>query len=136
MRILGVDYGAQRTGLAVGDTETGLAFPLAVLKATDCAVLAAEILKVAQTEGCGKIVVGVPQRLTGDGQPGPTQCEAMAVVLNLSALTDLPIETEDERFTTAYAERLKREAGESVRGGADALAAALILETYMERMKE
>lgn len=133
MRLLGIDYGRARTGIALGDTEVGLAFPHAVLETKDIPSLAAALAALAKTEDCEKIVVGVPRRLTGDASKGETEGEALALVEELKKVSGLPVDTEDERFTTAYAERLKRDAGGAVKIGADALAAAAILETYMVR---
>jgi putative Holliday junction resolvase len=136
MRILGIDYGLARTGLAIGDSETRLAFPLAVLEGADMEALAEKVAATAEAEDCERVVVGMPTRLTGAGEAGETERRVTDFIAALAARTDLPIDTEDERFSTAYAERLKREAGPALKIGTDALAAAAILETYMERLRE
>jgi putative Holliday junction resolvase len=134
---LGVDYGMARTGLAVGDTDTGLSFPLSVIPTVTLEKLADDIAAVAKREGAGGIVVGMPKRLTGDASAtaGTTECAAASLAVLLAERTGLPIEEEDERFSTAMAERSKRDAGGAVRIGADAIAAAVILETFLDRAR-
>lgn len=135
---LGIDYGKARTGVAVGDTDTGLAFAHSVIPTVSLDRLADAIAAVARREMAAGIVVGMPKRLTGDSSApvGVTESEAMELSALLAARTGLPIEAEDERFSTIMAERQKRDAGGAVKIGADALAAAVILESYLDRVRK
>jgi putative Holliday junction resolvase len=124
--------------LAVGDTDTGLSFPLSVIPTLTLERLADDIASVAKSEGVVGIVVGMPKRLTGDAAAtaGVTECAAASLAVLLAERTGLPIEEEDERFSTAMAERSKRDAGGAVKIGADAIAAAVILESYLDRARK
>ena len=135
---LGIDYGAARTGVAVGDTDTGLAFAHSVIPTESLDKLADAIAAVAKREMAAGIVVGMPKRLTGDASAtaGVTECEETDLAVLLDVRTGLPIEEEDERFSTAIAERRKRDAGGVIKIGADALAAAVILESYLDRVRK
>jgi putative Holliday junction resolvase len=133
MLILGVDYGRSRTGVAIGDTETGLTFPLKVIEEREMAVLADQLLRLAADEDCQAIVLGRPVRLTGGSRQGEIEQVVMALAKQLAADGRFAVETEDERLSTAYAEKMKRAAGSASKIAADAIAAAAILETYLER---
>jgi putative Holliday junction resolvase len=135
MRALGVDYGTSRTGIAVGDSETGLSFPFAVFEEKDMDELVKRILEVASGEGCETIVVGCPVRLTGHKEMGETEKLVHELVSRLRSAEKMEVVIEDERMSTAYAEKMKREAGSAAKMGADAIAAAAILETYLERVR-
>ncbi len=134
MKILGVDYGSKRVGLAAVDTETALAFPLRSIPSAQAGELAAAIIAAAVEEGAGRIVVGLPRRLSGSGPAGDTERSVAELVGALRSKTALPIDTEDERLTTALVERERREAGLTKKQfDKDAVAAAALLETYVAR---
>jgi putative Holliday junction resolvase len=124
-RVIGVDHGLKRVGVAVGDDETGMAFPRPVLKAANAAT---DVRRLAEEEGTRRVVVGLP--LNADGSEG--QQAAIARGFG-DALTDLGLEVtfSDERLTSWAAEQ---EAGSANRPNAsnaiDSAAAALILEQY------
>ncbi len=135
MKLLGVDYGTKKTGLATADTAVPLAFPLRTIEAVTPQDAAKAVAEAAAAEGADRIVVGVPYRLSGEDEPGESQRAVAAVLAALRPLTAVTVETEDERLSTAAAARLLREAGGPKRRGADdALAAAAILETYIARL--
>ena len=134
MKLLGVDYGTTRAGLATGDTEVSLAFPLRSFAVESEVQIVTEVLSAAKNEDAEAIIVGIPYRLRDVEKRGETEVAIMALIDALKEATTLPIETEDERFTSAIAERRRREAdipGKSF--DTDAAAAVVILETYMER---
>lgn len=136
MRLLGVDYGMARVGLAVADTDLMMAFPLSSLPAVPAEDLIAGVAAVADAESAVKIVVGIPSRLAGGGEPGETERAVAAFIEALKSQTQMDIVTEDERLTTALVEKERRAAGiKSKDFDRDAAAAAAILETYMERNK-
>ncbi len=134
MKILGVDYGSKRVGLATVDTEVAMAFPLRSMPSARPGELAAAIIAAADAEAAGKIVVGLPRRLSGSGPAGDTEQAVIELVEALRSRTSLPVDTEDERLTTALVERERREAGLTKKQfDKDAAAAAALLETYIGR---
>jgi putative Holliday junction resolvase len=138
-RVLGIDVGERRIGLAISDPSGTLARPLSTLTVggPDDAVarVAAEIARLAADEdGLAAIVVGAPSRL--DGTPTPQARSVDAFVDALRARTALPIAREDERLSSREAEsrlavfeRDWRRRKEKL----DAAAAAVILQDYLDR---
>lgn len=134
MKLLGIDYGTKRIGIAVGDTDPFFVHPLRTI-ASDREDAAQEIGRIAVEEDAKRIVVGMPYRMTGEGRPGETEGEAGRFAAALRKETGIPVEVEDERLTTAVADRLRKEAGTPKgRFDRDAAAAAVLLESYIERM--
>lgn len=134
-RVLGVDLGSRRIGLAVSDTSRTLATPLTVLeRRADSRADHVAILETARAEEATSIVVGMPRSLSG-GQ-GPAARAAAEEIDELRALAGdaISVEQHDERFTTVTAQRRLRESG--TRKGTtaiDAAAAAEILQSYLDR---
>lgn len=133
-RVLGVDLGARRIGLALSDASGTLATPLAVLQRTDDARLDHEaILDAARDAGAARVVVGLPRSLSG--AVGPAAQRAHAEIADLRSLAGdaIAVEEHDERFTTVIAQRRLRDGGKR-RGAApiDAAAAAEILQSYLD----
>ena len=133
-RVLGVDLGTRRIGLAVSDVSRTLATPLTVLeRQADARADHVAILDVARQEEATSIVVGMPRSLSGAEGPA-----ARAAADEIDALRELAgdaitVEQHDERFTTVTAERRLREGG--ARKGTtpiDAAAAAEILQSYLD----
>lgn len=125
-RVIGVDHGGRRVGVAVGDDETGLAFPRAVVATRG----AAEVIgRLAAEEGTDRVVVGLP--LNMDGSEGRQADAARAFGRELTDI-GLDVTFADERLTTWDA---KERAGGSRRrsraNAIDSAAAALILEQYL-----
>ncbi len=123
MKVLALDYGSARTGVAVSDPTGTVARPLEVVEAADSENGLARIVELAQREEAERIVVGLPVTLRGErgGQADATE----RFVERLRAAVDAPVETFDERFTTTLAR-----AGET-RAAEDAVAAAHLLSTYL-----
>lgn len=136
-RVLGVDLGSRRIGLAASDPSGVLASPLRVLaRAGDVAVDHAAIVAAAHEVGADRIVVGLPLSL--DGGRGPA---ALAVLDEVDALravarpAGVEVDTYDERFSTVTAEQGLREAGATRskrRSTIDAAAATVILQSWLE----
>jgi putative Holliday junction resolvase len=133
MRILGVDYGQKRVGLAISD-ETGTIAQSVdyVVGGSDRKVIE-EVLRVAKDRAAGKIVVGVPVRM--NGTPSPQTGRTLQFVTTLKQSTPLPIEPWDERLTSVQAERVliegnvrRKERKEKI----DKLAAQLMLQSYLD----
>jgi putative Holliday junction resolvase len=130
MRIVALDYGEKRIGVAVAQTELGIALPLAVLPADLNAVL--RFLRKQQPD---RIVVGIPYRLSGEA--GHRAQQVQAFIDALRAHLDIPIDTIDERFSSREAESRLIQAGyrrRDRRAVQDSIAAALLLETYLRRL--
>jgi putative holliday junction resolvase len=123
VKVLALDYGAARTGVAVSDPTGTLARPLVVVEraATESGI--AELLDLARREDVERIVVGLP--LTLRGARGLQAEETERFIAELRAATELPVETYDERFTTRLARSSASAAPE------DAVAAAHLLTDYL-----
>lgn len=125
MRLLGIDYGAKRVGLALSDEGGRFAMPHDVLRNDD--KLIAHIAALCQQKGVGQIVVGESKNL--NGQPNPIMAAAARFAEALQSATGLPVVFEPEMFTSAEAERIQ---GKTT--WLDASAAALILKSYIDRV--
>ena len=127
MKVLALDYGSARTGVAVSDPTATLARPLGVVERAGSEAGLARVVDLAHAEEVDRIVVGLPVTLRGER--GAQAAETERFVAALEAAADIPVETWDERFTT-------RLAAGSVAAGAraeeDALAAAYLLTSYLE----
>ncbi len=140
MRVLGIDVGRRRVGLAISDRSGTIARPLATItiarREEAVGLLAAEAARLAgEEDGLGTIVVGVPRRL--DGTPDEETAGVEAFVAALRARVTMPVMTEDERLTSreaesrlAFNERDWRKRKQRL----DAAAAAVILQDYLDRI--
>ncbi len=136
MRALGVDVGERRIGLAVSDPSGLIASPLGVLTRDEQTDAVAEVLARAQEVGAQVIVVGMPIDLRGEA--GVAAQRMGEFVERLRAAGPLPVEICDERLTSAAAARAMQEAGlteRDRRGQIDKVAAALILQTWLDRRR-
>lgn len=125
MRILGIDYGAKKTGLAIADNETKIASPLFVVTGGMEGV--DQIKTVINEEGIEKIVIGLPT-ITAEGQVSNHREATLAFIEFFKKTINLPVNTVDEQFTSKESERLRAEGAEAEE---DALAAMLILQDYL-----
>jgi putative Holliday junction resolvase len=125
VKVLALDYGSARTGVAVSDPTGTVARPLEVVPRAASDAGLARILEIATAESVGLIVVGLPVTLRGER--GLQAEETERFVARLCDVTDVPVESFDERFTTALARR----AGET-RAAEDAVAAAHLLTSYLQ----
>ena len=133
MRVLAVDPGSKRIGLAVSDPSGTIANPLTVLTHVARAVDAAAVAALAVEQGAGLIVVG--QSLDDDGQPTFEGRRAARFAEALRTQTDLPVVLWDEAFTTqdARSARIAMGVSRKKRGGhLDELAAAVLLQSYLD----
>ncbi len=129
MRILGIDYGDKKIGLAFGDSTAQIAVPLDVVPNAGQETIDV-FAKKASAEDIDVIVVGVP--LSTGGHHGPEQLEkTRAFIKALESAVSIPVMEEDESFTTAESIRMQREEG--AEADEDALAAMLIIRSFMER---
>jgi putative Holliday junction resolvase len=121
LKVLALDYGSARTGVAVSDPSGTLARPLCVVERAGTAAGLARLRELVQEEGAERVVVGLP--LTLRGTRGEQARETEGFVESLRAAVDIPIETFDERFTTTLAGPGPDD---------DARAAAHLLSSYLE----
>lgn len=136
MRVLGIDLGSKRIGVAVGDTAIGVATPVEVLlrrgadRAADRRALRDRVIEWE----AGLVVVGLPLSL--DGSDGPAAIAARAEVDELARVVGVPVELHDERLSTVTAHHALREAGVASRKRkqvVDAMAATVILQDWFDR---
>src|SRR5262245_41998035 len=141
MRVLGVDVGGRRVGLAISDATRTLARPLTTLTVSSAAdavdrVAATIASLAAEDDGLSAVVVGMPVHL--DGSPSDASARVRAFIAALAARTVVPIATEDERLSSREAEsRLAHRERDWRKRKAklDAAAAAVILQDYLDRSR-
>lgn len=141
MRVLGVDVGRRRVGLAISDPTATLARPLRTLTVASPAdavrQVAAEVARLAsEDDGLTTIVVGMPAAL--DGSPTDATATAAGFITALKARVTLPIVEGDERLTSREAESRLAERERDWRRRKrtlDAAAAAIILQDYLDRRR-
>ena len=131
-RILGLDFGRARIGVAISDELQMLAHPLETIPANEKPVSrVAEIVREKQVD---HVVAGIPRQM--NGQIGTAATEALEFVEKLRAILPCPVVTWDERLTTVAAHRALRDAGKKTRhtrAYVDQVAAQMILQTYLDR---
>ncbi len=133
MRILAVDHGEKRIGLAISDPTGSLAHPLRVIEHVSRTVDAAQVAEAAQREEAGLIVIG--QSFDEEGRPNLAGRRAARFAEALRSQTSLPIVLWDESFSTQEARQTRLELGGRRRdraGHLDDLAAVFILRSYLE----
>jgi putative Holliday junction resolvase len=134
VRVLGLDVGRRRIGVALSDPTGTIAQSLTVLPRTGLRSVLAEVARLVERYGVERIVVGLPRRL--DGSEGPAAREARRFAARLARAVPVPVELQDERLSTAEAERtmLAQDARRAERRERrDAVAAALFLQTWLAR---
>jgi putative pre-16S rRNA nuclease len=132
-RLLGVDYGSVRIGLAVTDPDRKIAFPLATYTRRTQEEDARHFRNVVDQESISQIVVGLPMHL--DGREGTKAIEARAFGQWVTEVTDRPVVFWDERFTTVEAEDHLWSAGlthKQRKARRDKLAAQILLQSYLD----
>jgi putative Holliday junction resolvase len=132
-RLLGVDYGAVRVGLAISDPDRKIAFPLQTYVRGNAEKDAAFFRQLIADEEIGQLVVGLPVHL--DGHEGQKATEARAFGQWLGEITGLPVVFWDERFTTVEAETALWGAGlthKKRKARRDQVAAQIMLQAFLE----
>lgn len=125
MKVMALDYGSARTGVAVSDPTGTVARPLSIVEKAGTESGLAELARLAREEAAERIVVGLP--LTLRGERGEQAAETERFVESLRTVVDVPVELFDERFTTNLAQQSGGSAPE------DAVAAAHLLSGWLER---
>ena len=154
MRSLGLDVGDRRTGVAISDAEGILARPLTVIDSIGQEALVEKVLALVENHKVGRVVVGLPRRLSGElgrqADKVTVFTERLSCLAKERSLSQLDIQLWDERLSTKAAERLKtgpesrrnslhlrarrgaRNRSPSVKAEVDAIAAALILQGFLD----
>ena len=133
MRIAGVDFGTVRVGIALADTEVGIAGPYENYTRRSTALDAEYFQSLTREERIGRFVVGLPVHL--DGGESQKSTEARAFGKWLGEVTGTPVEYFDERFTTAEADELlsaRKLTKKQRQARRDQLAAQIMLSAYLE----
>lgn len=123
IKYLGIDWGEKRIGLSVGDSETKLATPLKIVSSIE------EVIGIIEEEEIDILVVGLPVKM--DEKQSSSSVGAMEFIDKLKSLSDVLIDTVDERLTSRAADAL--EGDKKTKADRDATAAMLILQTYLDR---
>lgn len=136
-RLLAIDYGDRRVGLAVSDPTGLIASPAGfIVRRAGKRPPVAELVRRAEEHAAGGFVIGLPLDL--EGEETARCAEVRQVAAELEKRTGLPVELIDERFSTAAALRAIREQGGSTRGrkgDVDALAATMLLQQSLDRRR-
>jgi putative Holliday junction resolvase len=125
VKVLAVDYGSARTGVAVSDPTGTLARPLGIVERAGSEAGLARLAELIRTEAAERVVVGLP--LTLRGERGAQALETETFMEALRGAVDVPVESFDERFTTGLAQTVGSDDAPE-----DARAAAHLLSSYLE----
>ena len=136
-RIIALDLGTVRSGLAVSDPTQSIAQPLAVLSSTDTEAFITEIAQYVADYDAERVIVGIPR--TMDGRMGEMARWAEGIRRQCERRLSVPVEGRDERLSTVSAQRVMRESG-GKRGGQhsnreDSVAAAVVLQAYLDERR-
>lgn len=136
IKLLGVDYGEARTGLARSDALGLYAVGMGNIKSYHIEKTAAEIVRVAKENGIERIVIGKPVNMNGTYGEKVEKVTELACLIG--ELTEIPVDFYDERMTTVSAHKILSESGvraKNRREIVDSLAAELILQGYMDKIR-
>jgi putative Holliday junction resolvase len=137
VRVVGLDLGTRRIGVAVSDPSGTIASPLHVLERSGDAVAdRRRLAELVREVGAERVVVGLPLSLSG--ATGPAAQATLAEVAHLAAALGVPVETCDERLSTVSAQGTLRTLGvkgHARRRSVDKVAAAVILQSWLDRRR-
>lgn len=136
MRILALDHGTKRIGVAVSDELKMIATPLEFIPAEPAEAAMARLLELIRIKEVEMIVVGMPRNM--DGSYGPAAESARAYIESIRAATPVPVRTWDERLTSAQANRVLIEASvrrDQRKEKVDAVAAAVLLQSFLDTIQ-
>jgi len=136
MRILALDYGTKRIGVAVSDELKMIAQPLEYILAEPFADFLKRLKEIAHEKEIELILVGMPRNM--DGSYGPAALKVEAFVAALKGALTIPIETLDERLTSAQANRVLIQANvrrDKRKQKVDKTAAAILLQSYLDGLQ-
>lgn len=136
MRIMAIDYGDARTGVAVSDPMGMLAGFTTVIQSRKAEFVAAEVARLAKEHGAEELVMGVPRNM--DGTEGPRAELYRTFAKQVEKAAGMPVTLWDERRTTIEAHAILHENGKRMKrhkDNVDAVAASLILEGYLAKKR-
>ena len=133
MRVLALDIGERRVGVAFADTAHGVSVPLVVLPANEVETRAPSFRRIVEDHEPDLLLAGRPLTMAGEEGPQARRVEAFAE--KLAAACGLPLEFTDERLSSTQAKQILREQGMSekqMRGKIDCVAASLFLQAWLD----
>lgn len=136
MRVLGLDIGRKRTGVAASDASGSIANPVAVLDSSEVFQNSRSFRRILEDYEPGLLVVGLPVSLDGEENEHASWVRERAA--SIEGATGVPVEFQDERLSSAEAKRIMREQGMSerdMRGKLDMVAASVFLQTYLDKCR-
>ncbi|HUD49262.1 MAG TPA: Holliday junction resolvase RuvX [Candidatus Baltobacteraceae bacterium] len=134
MRVLAIDHGTKRVGLALSDETETIAQPLEMVAAQPAEKLLGRIAEIVAQRNVREVVVGLPRNMNGTF--GPAAEKAREFVAALQQVVRVPVNTWDERLTSVQANRFLIESGvrrEKRREKVDQTAAAILLQSYLDK---
>ncbi|MBR3967172.1 MAG: Holliday junction resolvase RuvX [Clostridia bacterium] len=135
-RIMGVDFGEVRTGIAISDASRFLASGIGYIKEGGLHKTAEKIAEMVKEENVSAVVIGCPVNMNGTEGPRAERCRDLA--REISELTAIPVAMMDERMTTMAASRFLNETntrGAKRKTVIDTLSAQIILQNFIDRLK-
>ena len=136
-KIMGIDYGDARTGVAISDLLCSIVGSTTVVPSRNTEKAIVDIVRLCKENNVGHIVVGLPRNM--DGSEGPRAALCREFAQRLEAATGLPVTMWDERRTTVEAHNILSQHnyhGQKRKNTVDAVAASLILEGYLNFIKK
>ena len=136
-KIMGIDYGDARTGVAISDLLCSIVGSTTVVPSRNTEKAIVDIVRLCKENNVGHIVVGLPRNMDGSEGPRAVLCREFAQ--RLEAATGLPVTMWDERRTTVEAHNILSQHnyhGQKRKNTVDAVAASLILEGYLNYIKK
>ena len=136
MRILALDHGTKRVGVAVSDEMYIIAQPLEYIPPDPFAAFLARLQQIISEKEIGQILVGMPRNM--DGSYGPAAFKVQTFVAALKDALTVPIKTWDERLTSAQANRFLLEGNvrrDKRKEKVDKMAAAILLQSYLDSLR-
>jgi putative holliday junction resolvase len=133
MRVLGIDHGTKRVGLALSDETGTIAQPLEFIPAEPADKLLRALQEIVTSRAVAEILVGLPRNMNGTYGPAAERTRAFVAVLR--AAVAVPVKTWDERLTSVQANRFLIESGmrrEQRKQRVDQTAAAILLQSYLD----
>ncbi|HOX22959.1 MAG TPA: Holliday junction resolvase RuvX [Elusimicrobiales bacterium] len=127
MRVLGIDYGKRKIGLALGDTESRLASPWTIIQNTSHGEVVKQVKLICERESAERVVLGLPRPLR-DAELENKQVQAVRLFADDLRSLGIPVDEWDERLTSAEAQHYVQRGQDD-----DAVAASIMLQSYLDR---
>jgi len=134
MRVLAIDHGTKRIGLAISDELGVIAIPLEFVPAEPFAGFIERLREIVREKHVEMLLVGMPRNM--DGSFGPAALKVQEFIAVLQSAVAIPIKSWDERLTTAQANRMLIQGGvrrDKRKEKVDKMAAAILLQSYLDR---